>query len=337
MTTILPNRLADLLKGLPQGDEASARTVAARQARLTKPAGSLGMLEEGVAWLARWQGRAVPRLDQMEVVIFAGNHGVVAQGVSPFPAAVTAQMVANFEAGGAAINQISGQAGAALAVHPLSLDKPTADFTLAPAMTEAEFRDALAAGFAAVTPGLDLLCLGEMGIGNTTAAAALSAALFGGGGADWAGRGTGLDPAGVSRKAMVVDRALALHAAALGDPWEVARRLGGRETAAILGAVIAARRRGVPVLLDGFVCSAAAAPLARLLPGGLDHTLIGHVSAEAGHRRLLRELGRPHLLDLDMRLGEGSGAALAVTILRAALACHTGMATFDQAGVTDRD
>jgi nicotinate-nucleotide--dimethylbenzimidazole phosphoribosyltransferase len=153
MTTILPDRLADLLKGLPQGDEASARAVAARQARLTKPAGSLGMLEEGVAWLARWQGRAVPRLDQMEVVIFAGNHGVVAQGVSPFPAAVTAQMVANFEAGGAAINQISGQAGAALAVHPLSLDTPTADFTLAPAMTEAEFRDALAAGFAAVTPG----------------------------------------------------------------------------------------------------------------------------------------------------------------------------------------
>jgi nicotinate-nucleotide--dimethylbenzimidazole phosphoribosyltransferase len=260
---------------------------------------------------------------------------VTAQGVSPFPPEVTAQMVANFQAGGAAINQIAAAAGATLSVVPIALDRPTADFTVEPAMTPGEFRAALEAGFEAVVPGTDLLCLGEMGIGNTTAAAAMAAALFGGAGRDWAGRGTGLDAAGVAHKAAVVDRALALHAEALRDPWETARRLGGRETAAILGAVLAARRHSIPVLLDGFVCSAAAAAAAKLLPDGLDHTMIGHVSAEAGHRRLVGELGRPVLLDLDMRLGEGSGAALAVTILRAAVACHSGMATFAEAGVAD--
>ena len=277
----------------------------------------------------------MPRLDQVDVVIFAGNHGVTAQGVSPFPPEVTAQMVANFQAGGAAINQIAKAVGATRSVVPLALDRPTADFTVEPAMTSSEFRAALAAGFEAVVPGTDLLCLGEMGIGNTTAAAAMAAALFGGTGADWAGRGTGLDAAGVAHKAAVVDRALARHAEAAQDPWEVARRLGGRETAAILGAVLAARRHSIPVLLDGFVCSAAAAAAVKLLPDGLDHTMIGHVSAEAGNRRMVRELGRPVLLDLDMRLGEASGAALAVSILRAAVACHGGMATFAEAGVAD--
>jgi nicotinate-nucleotide--dimethylbenzimidazole phosphoribosyltransferase len=336
MMTRQPDYLAELLRQLPPPDEAAADAVAQRQARLTKPAGSLGQLEEAVGWLARWQRREMPRLDQVDVLIFAGNHGVTAQGVSPFPSEVTAQMVANFEAGGAAINQIATAVGATLSVVPIALDHPTADFTAAPAMTPAEFRAALAVGFEAVVPGTDLLCLGEMGIGNTTAAAAMAAALFGGAGRDWAGRGTGLDADGVAHKAVVVDRALALHAEAADDPWEIARRLGGRETAAILGAVLAARRHSIPVLLDGFVCSAAAAAAAKLLPDGLEHTMIGHVSAEAGHRRLLRELGRPVLLDLDMRLGEASGAALAVNILRAAVACHRGMATFAEAGVAGR-
>lgn len=337
MTTLTGDFLQDLLRGLPGPDEKAAAAVMQRQADLTKPPGSLGLLEESVAWLACWQRRAMPRLDQVDVLVFAGNHGVTAQGVSPFPASVTAQMVANFQAGGAAINQIARAAGAAFSVVPLSLDQPTADFTETAAMTPLEFRRALAAGYDAVVPGSDLLCLGEMGIGNTTAAAALSAALFGGPAARWAGRGTGLDAAGVSHKAAVVERALALHGEALADPWEVARRLGGRETAAILGAVLAARRHSIPVLLDGFVCSAAAAPLVRLLAGGLDHCMIGHVSAEAGHRALVKELDRPAILDLDMRLGEGSGAALAVNILRAGLACHSGMATFAEAGVTNRD
>jgi nicotinate-nucleotide--dimethylbenzimidazole phosphoribosyltransferase len=335
MMTSQTEYLAEFLRSLPPPDEAAGDAVMQRQARLTKPAGSLGQLEEAVGWLARWQRREMPRLDQVDVVIFAGNHGVTAQGVSPFPPEVTAQMVANFQAGGAAINQIAKAVGATLSVVPLALDRPTADFTVEPAMTSSEFRAALAAGFEAVVPGTDLLCLGEMGIGNTTAAAAMAAALFGGEGRGWAGRGTGLDAAGVAHKAAVVDRALALHAEVLDDPWEVARCLGGRETAAILGAVLAARRHSIPVLLDGFVCSAAAAAAAKLLADGLDHTMIGHVSAEAGHRRLVRELGRPVLLDLDMRLGEASGAALAVSILRVAVACHGGMATFAEAGVAD--
>lgn len=337
MMTHTGDFLQDLVRKLPGPDEASATAVMQRQAQLTKPPGSLGLLEESVAWLARWQRRDMPRLDQVDVVIFAGNHGVTAQGISPYPASVTAQMVANFRTGGAAINQIARSVEAALSVVPLSLDQPTADFTKAPAMTPLEFRRALAVGYDAVVPGTDLLCLGEMGIGNTTAAAALSAALLGGPGARWAGRGTGLDAEGVGHKAAVVDRALAFHDEALKDPWEVARRLGGRETAAILGAVLAARRHSIPVLLDGFVCSAAAAPLVRLLPDGLAHCMIGHVSAEAGHRALVQELHRPAILDLDMRLGEGSGAALAVNILRSAIACHNGMATFTDAGVSNRD
>jgi len=325
------------------GDEATARAVAARQASLTKPPGSLGRLEELAAWLARWQGREMPRLERVAVLVFAGNHGVVARGVSPYPPAVTAQMVANFAAGGAAINQLSAVAGATLRVLPLQLDRPTADFTTAPAMTEAEFAAAFAAGHDAVLPDMDLLCLGEMGIGNTTAGAALAAALFGADGAAslgafWAGRGTGVDDAGLRRKRAAIDAAIALHGAALGDPLEAARRLGGHEMAAILGATLAARRHRVPVLLDGFVCTAAAAPLFRLSPrghdGGLDHAMVAHVSAEHGHRALLGRLGMVPLLDLGLRLGEGSGAALAVPLLRAALACHAGMATFAQAGVS---
>jgi nicotinate-nucleotide--dimethylbenzimidazole phosphoribosyltransferase len=320
---------------LPAGDDAAEAAVRARQAQLTKPPGSLGRLEDIAAWLARWQGRAMPRLDAVHVLVFAGNHGVTAQGVSPYPSAVTAQMVANFAAGGAAINQLARAAGATLTVHPLALDEPTADFTQSPAMDEAGFLGAVRAGAAAVPAGCDLLCLGEMGIGNTTAAAAICAALFGGGGARWAGRGTGLDDAGLARKAAVVDRALDRHAAALADPLAVASALGGRELAAILGATLAARLAGVPVLLDGFVCTAAAAPLARLAPGALDHALLSHVSAEAGHRALAAALGLAPLLDLDMRLGEASGAVLAVLLARAALACHAGMATFAEAGVSE--
>ncbi len=325
--------LRDACLQLPEGDAAAAAAVATRQAMLTKPPGSLGRLEELVAWLACWQGRPMPRLDRVEILVFAGNHGVTDQQVSPYPPAVTAQMVANFVAGGAAINQLSTSVGARLRVIPLALDEPTADFTQHPAMTERQFLDAVAVGHAAVDQNAHLLCLGEMGIGNTTAAAALAAALFGGTGADWAGRGTGVDDDGLARKRAAIDAGLARHPH---TALEAAAALGGRELAAILGATLAARSHGIPVLLDGFVCTAAAAPLACLQPGALAHTQIAHVSAEAGHRRLAAELGLQPLLDLGMRLGEASGAAIAVSILRAAIACHAGMATFNQAGVTNR-
>ena len=320
---------------LPDSDHAAANAVMARQVELTKPPGSLGRLEYLVAWLARW-GRNPPRIDKADVLVFAGNHGVTVLGVSPFPAAVTAQMVANFAAGGAAINQLADAAAATLRVIPLDLERPTADFTAEPAMDEPSFVAAVAAGYAAVRPEADLVCLGEMGIGNTTAAAAVAAALFGGGGIRWAGRGTGVDDRGLKRKQEVIDRALARHARILDDPLLVAAALGGRELAAILGATLAARHRRIPVLLDGFVCTAAAAPLIRLRPDALDHAQAAHVSAEAGHRALLQELNLRPLLDLGMRLGEGSGAALAVSVLRAALACHDGMATFAEAGVANK-
>jgi len=319
---------------LPGPNPARLEAARARQAVLTKPPGSLGRLEELAEWLASWQRGARPVLDQVEVLVFAGNHGVAGRGVSAYPAEVTAQMVANFTAGGAAINQLARAAGATLRVEALHLDRPTADFTEEPAMSEAGFLDAVRCGWRAVEPGIDLLCLGEMGIGNTTAASALAAGLFGGKPEGWAGRGTGIDSAGLARKQAVLAAALRRHAGALGDPLEVARRLGGFELAAILGAVLAARHASIPVLLDGFVCTAAAAPLFRLDPEALAHTRLAHLSAEAGHLKLAASLGQAPLLDLGLRLGEASGAALAVPLLRAAIACHNGMASFAEAGVS---
>ncbi len=330
------DELRSACRDLPSGDDAAAAAVARRQDTLTKPQGSLGRLETIVAWLARWQGRDMPRLDKVQVVVFSGSHGVTAQGVSAFPAEVTHQMVANFSAGGAAINQLSRIAGSELSVIPLEVERPTGDFTQTVAMEEAEFLAAAAAGYDAVSKDADLICFGEMGIGNTTVAAAISAALFGGETAAWVGRGTGVDDAGLQRKILAIDKGLALHKPALGDPLKVAASVGGRELSAILGATLAARHHSVPVLLDGFVCTAAVAPLAKLSPAGLAHTIAAHVSAEAGHRNLLNALGLAPLFDLGMRLGEGSGACLAVNIVRAALECHTGMASFAEAGVSEK-
>ena len=319
---------------MPGPDETAAKRARAHDARLTKPAGALGRLEALARWAAAWQGRHPPRAERIQVVVFAGNHGMAARGVSAYPATVTAQMVANFEAGGAAINQLCTVLGAALTVVPLDLDRPTEDMTEAPALGEADCIAALAAGMAAVDADADLLCLGEMGIGNTTAAAALAAALCGGDGAAWVGPGTGVDSDGLARKAAVVDAALARHPEARRDPLAALGCVGGRELAAIAGAVVQARHERVPVLLDGFACTAAAAVVARLRAGGLDHTQVAHRSAEPGHRGLLEALALEPLLDLDLRLGEASGAALAAGLVRMAVAAHNGMATFDSAGVS---
>ncbi len=323
-----------LLADLPAPDAKARDAAAARNGQLTKPPGALGRLEDLAVWFAGWQGVEKPRCDGPQVLIFAGNHGVVAQGISAFPAEVTVQMVANFQHGGAAINQLSRAFGAEMAVHALDLDRPTVDFTTGPAMSEDEVVAALACGWAAVDPAADVLVTGEMGIGNTTSAAALAAALFGGDPAGWVGRGTGVDDAGLARKADAVARGLALHGAALGDPLEVLRCLGGRELAAMAGAIARARMERVPVVLDGFICTASAAVLEKTVPGALDHCLAGHVSAEGGHGRLLTALGKEPLLNLGLRLGEGSGAALALGVVKGALACHSGMATFAEAGVS---
>jgi nicotinate-nucleotide--dimethylbenzimidazole phosphoribosyltransferase len=317
------------------GNVGAAAAAAARQLQLTKPPGSLGRLEELATWLATWQGRERPRLDRVRIAVFAGNHGIAAQRVSAYPPAVTEQMVANFRAGGAAINQLAGLAGAELDVVPIELDRPTADFTTAPAMDMAEFLTAIDIGYQTVPRDCDLLAVGEMGIANTTVAAALCAALLGGGAERWVGRGTGVDDAGLLRKRSAIDSGLERHRAILDDPLAVAAALGGRELAAMAGAVLAARALRMPVLLDGFVATAAVLPLARLNPMILAHCRPAHVSAEAGHRRLLEALALDALLDLGMRLGEASGAAVATLLLRAAVVCHDGMATFGEAGVSD--
>ena len=322
-----------ILSTLPAADAAARAQALDRNSQLTKPPGALGRLEDLAIWYGAWRGSGRPRIEQPQVIIFAGNHGIAAQGVSAFPAAVTAQMVGNFRAGGAAINQVAATVGAKLDVLALELDRPTADFTLAPAMTEAEVVAALIAGWTAVDAATDLLVVGEMGIGNTTSAAAIAAGLFGGGAAGWVGRGTGVDDAGLANKVRVVSDGLARHAGQLGDPLQVLRCLGGRELAAMAGAIARARLLCVPVILDGFICTASAAVLERVTPGALDHAVSGHLSDEAAHGKLLQLLGKAPLLSLGMRLGEGSGAALAIGVLRAAVACHSGMATFAEAGV----
>ena len=327
------NQCARLLQAMPMADADAAAAARARNGQLTKPPGALGRLEDLAIWYGSWRGSDRPVMERPQVIVFAGNHGVTKRGVSAFPVDVTVQMVANFRSGGAAINQLARAFGATVDVHALDLDRPTADFTTAPAMTEEEVVAALGAGWEAVNATADLLVVGEMGIGNTTSAAALAAALFGGPARDWTGRGTGVDDAGLALKTQVVAEGLALHGDAMADPLQALRCLGGRELAAMTGAIARAREERIPVILDGFICTAAAAVLERCAAGALDHTVAGHVSAEGGHRALLGHLCKAPLLDLGLRLGEGSGAALAIGVLKGALACHSGMATFAEAGV----
>lgn len=323
----------EILAAAPAADTAAQQGAQDRNGQLTKPPGALGRLEDLAIWYAGWRGDARPEIASPQVIIFAGNHGVCAQGVSAFPPEVTVQMVANFEAGGAAINQLAKAFCAEMDVHALSLETPTADFTQGPAMTAQECVDALTVGWNAVNPTSDLLVTGEMGIGNTTSAAAIAHAILGGEAADWTGRGTGVDDAGLVRKTGVVARGIARHKT--DDPIEALRCLGGRELAAMVGAIAAARAHRIPVILDGFICSAAALVLNRAQPGALDHTVAGHLSAEGAHGKLLAAMGKEPLLQLGLRLGEGSGAALAIGVLKGAVACHSGMATFAEAGVSD--
>jgi nicotinate-nucleotide--dimethylbenzimidazole phosphoribosyltransferase len=327
-----------ILRELPGPDLEAQTEVVRRQAELTKPPGSLGRLEEIAEWLAAWQGRARPRVERPRVAVFAGTHGVARRGVSAYPPEVTLQMVKNFLNGGAAINQLSAAIDADLRIYELDLEHPTEDFTQGPAMSEARTANAMAYGMMTAETGIDVLCLGEMGIANTTTAATLCAALFGGTGADWAGPGTGVAGAALANKIAVIDQALAHHKTAIAarDPLTLLSAVGGEEFAAIAGAVIAARIGRIPVLLDGYACTAAAAVLYAVDRHALDHCRVAHRSAEPGHTRLLQAIGQRPLLDMEMRLGEASAAALAVPILRAAAACHNGMATFAEAGVSDK-
>ncbi|MCA3556349.1 nicotinate-nucleotide--dimethylbenzimidazole phosphoribosyltransferase [Aestuariivirga sp.] len=325
-----------LVAELPGPDLDAVAACRAREGQLTKPPGALGRLENLTEWLCAWQGRHPPESGRIVVAVFAGNHGVVAQNVAAYPQEVTTQMVANFQTGGAAVNQICKSFDLGLKVFELALGKPTLDITQDAALGEAECAATMAYGMEA-TEGCDILCIGEMGIGNTTIAAAVCHGLFGAGPQDWTGPGTGIDPQGVERKAEAVRRAVALHQAHLKDPLEVLRRLGGRELAAMAGAVLAARLQRIPVILDGYVATAAAAVLFAMRPDALEHCVAGHLSAEPAHRRLLDKLGLKPILDLGMRLGEGSGAAMAAGIVKAAANLHNGMATFATAGVSNKE
>ncbi|MCW8914331.1 MAG: nicotinate-nucleotide--dimethylbenzimidazole phosphoribosyltransferase [Magnetovibrio sp.] len=329
--------LRQILSDLPGPDVEAARAAQAREPQLTKPQGSLGRLEQLAAWTAAWQGRYPPRMDTPNAHVFAGNHGVVKQGVSAFPSEVTKQMVANFENGGAAINQMCEAMGVGLCVESMDLDNPVQDFTENPAMTDTECAEAIQFGMNVVDAASDVVCLGEMGIGNTTASSAICYALYGGNAITWSGPGTGLDKPGIGKKAEVITIGIKNYKGLMHDGLDALRCYGGREMAAIAGAVIGARLKQVPVLLDGFVSTTAAAVLQSVNKRALDHCKVGHVSQEPGHKMLLDKLGKNPLLDQNMRLGECTGAVLAVSLLKAAVACHNGMATFAEAGVSDKE
>jgi nicotinate-nucleotide--dimethylbenzimidazole phosphoribosyltransferase len=325
-----------ILSNVPAPDPQATLAAQDRNGLLTKPPAALGRLEDLAIWVAGWQGTARPVIKRPQILVFAGNHGVAALGVSAFPAEVTEQMVQNFQTGGAAINQLAKTFGAQLNVVPLQLSRPTADFTKGPAMTEAEVLEAITTGWNSVHSRSDILIVGEMGIGNTTSAAAMAAAILGGESEDWTGRGTGVSDDGLQLKAQVVRDGLAANPEASGNGIAALRCLGGREVAAMAGAIACARYNSIPLILDGFIATAAAACLHVGHPYMLEHCVAGHRSAEAAHAKMLKLLKKEPLLSLDLRLGEGSGAALALPILQAAVACHSGMATFSEAGVSDK-
>lgn len=326
--------IRNLVRSFPVMDEDAVAAVRSRNLQLTKPAGSLGRMEWLAEWLAGWQGKSDPSVDRPLVCVFAGSHGVAERGVSAYPSDVNQQMLENFAAGGAAINQICAAYDIGFKVFDLAINMPTKDFVEEPAMDEKSCVATMAFGMEAVANGTDLLAIGELGIGNTTSAAAIFAALYGGKPASWVGRGTGVDDKGLARKIEAVELGLKRHEHLLHDPLEVLRCFGGRETAAMAGAIIAARIQRIPVVLDGYVATSAAAVLHALDPQSIDHCVAGHLSSEGNHREVLERMDKVPLLALGMHLGEGTGAGVAIGVIRAAAKIHTGMATFSQAGVS---
>ena len=325
-----------LIKSPPNKDESTSKLAAERNASLTKPPGALGRLEELAIWYCAWRHNPNANILSPQVIVFAGNHGVASLGVSAFPQEVTEQMVLNFEHKGAAINQLCQVAGAKLNVHSLELEKPTKDFTKEPALSSKEFEESLLVGWSAVKQETDLLVVGEMGIGNTTSAAVLACALFGRTAREWVGRGTGVTDEGLALKIKVVEQGLERIKEESLDPFELLRQLGGREMVAMVGAIARARALKIPVILDGFICCASAAVLEKTKNGLLDHCVAGHLSSEGAHVSILELLNKKPIIDLNLRLGEASGGALAINIMKSALACHNGMASFEEASVSTK-
>ena len=319
-----------LLRELPAADVESGDAIRDRAAQILRPAGALARLDELAAWVAEWQRSERPAVRRPAALVFAADHGVAAAGVSNYPTEVTAAMLAAYEARKSTITAFADVAGATVRAIDVGVGRPTGDIRVEPALTPERFEECVRTAVAAVEEvDADLLVLGEMGIGNTTAAAAVAAALCGGDPTGWVGRGTGVDDEGLARKSDAVRRAVERVAGST-DPLEVLREVGGAELVAIAAATVAARRRRLPVVLDGFVVTAAVLPLAIRSPGSLDHCRAGHCSAEPGHRKLLEHLGMRPLLDLELRLGEGSGAMAAVPLVAMACAGITEVPTFGE-------
>jgi len=329
--------LASMLAELPGSDATSRDAVAARAATVLRPTGALARLDEVAVWLASWQRTERPVVERPHAVVFAADHGVAAAGVSAYPTEVTVAMLDALEKGAATSAAMAKALGVVLDVVDVGVARPTGDLRIEPAMDADRFDDAVGAGIDAVdraaAAGADLLVFGEMGIGNTTAAAAVAATLYDEPAADWCGRGTGLDDAGLARKVEAVEACRARVRGVTADPIEILREAGGAELAAIAGATVAARRHSIPVVLDGYVVTAAVAPLASVRADALDHMIAGHRSAEPGHGRLLERLGLEPLLALDLRLGEGTGALAAVTLVRLAAVGVVEVATFQEWGL----
>lgn len=341
-------------KPCPEISAVHREAAIARQTQLTKPTGALGRLEQLAIELAGLQATEQPRAARVPIIVFAGDHGIVAQGVSAYPQEVTIAMMANFAAGGAAISVLARELGSSLEVvdagtlaqeemKGVVADKPrngTPDFSVEAALIPSELAFAFDAGQRAVARAAanqpDLLIFGEMGIGNTTASAAIAASLLGVNAEEIAGSGTGIDAAGRAHKAQVIDAAITRHGLAGASPENILRAVGGLEIAAISGAIVAAAQARIPVLIDGFIVSVAALAAVRLNPSCRPFLLPSHQSAEQGHRLVLRALNVQPLISLDLRLGEGSGAAIALPLVRLACSLHNGMATFAQANVPDR-
>jgi nicotinate-nucleotide--dimethylbenzimidazole phosphoribosyltransferase len=332
-TAPVPDHVHLPLDALPEPDQVAARFVSERAAEVLRPARALERLDEVAAWLAGWQRTRAPRVERVAGILFAGDHGVASAGVSAYPVEVTRAMVEALRAGVATANVMAEAIGADLVVIDVGVGRPTGDISVEAAMDKERFQECLEAGRSAVAvrDDIDLLVLGEMGIGNTTAASAVCAALFGGPAESWTGRGTGIDEARLAHKTGLV--AAAARRVDGAHPVEVLRQVGGSELAAIAGAALEARRRSIPLLLDGFVVTAACAVLEVARPGALDHAIAGHCSAESGHRLLLEKMGKAPLLDLGLRLGEGSGAMAAVPLVRLAARCVTDVATFQEWGL----
>ncbi|WP_039759216.1 nicotinate-nucleotide--dimethylbenzimidazole phosphoribosyltransferase [Bartonella queenslandensis] len=319
-----------LLTNLPVADEFSIILAKKRQENLTKVRGALGKLGDIAVWYAGWRGTEKPIVMRPLVAIFSGNHGIVEENVTPFPQSMTRKIVENFASGGSAINQICIAYNLGLKIFDLALEYPTMNIAKDAAMDERSAAATMAFGMESIAGGTDLLCIGEMGIGNTTIASALCVALFGGEVEEWTENGMGEGDDFYQRKIAAVKTAISLHKEHFNDPFEIMRRLGGREIAAMIGAILAARMEKIPVILDSFVATAAAAVLYKMHPRALEHVLVGHVSSEKAHRKLLKKIGKEPLLDLEMWLGEGAGAAMAAGIVKAAVLTHAQMAVLNQ-------